>query len=409
MAERNSITPDSISTLIYVDMRGETGGYRTDLLKEQVSENMRKFIFCSKCDGISIQPQVSEGKTFCTNCVEGRGGEVDGRIDGFVRELKCRCPLSIRGCDWSGKLHNIEEHMNGCVKSKIKCQIGCGKVLQKCDTIDHQKECPFRIQECEYCKEDVRANKANEHIRLCQHHPYGVVTCPYMENMISHQKLLLRDLNQLRTGNQQLRTGNQQLRTENKQLSDKIGKKEFETNKQTNLFRNDTNNNRSIWILLTLVIMGIAILIPLLLMERDRIHQNELSIQSTIQSIMSNGQSMQSNGQSIRSTKQSIGSNGQSITCPYKEVGFETIGILRKDLETHITQNAISHQKLVREFNQLRTGLEQLGSENTKLRTGIEYPGNENIQLRTGMEQLRSENIHLSEKRDMKKFETQAL
>ncbi|KAI6654573.1 hypothetical protein LOD99_969 [Oopsacas minuta] len=111
-------------------MRGEIGGYRTDLLKEQVPENMKKFIFCSKCDGISIKPQMSEGKTFCTNCRGGRGEEVNGRVDGFVRELKCRCPLAIQGCDWSGKLDNIEEHINGCVKVKIKCQKECGEVLQ---------------------------------------------------------------------------------------------------------------------------------------------------------------------------------------------------------------------------------------------------------------------------------------
>ncbi|KAI6646766.1 TNF receptor-associated factor 6-like [Oopsacas minuta] len=157
MAEREAVTPDSISTLIYVDMRGKTGGYRTDLLKEQVSENMKKLLICSKCDGISKETKMTEGKTFCTNCTEGRGGEVDGRVDGLVRELKCRCPLSTRGCDWSGKLDNIEEHMNGCDKVKIKCQKGCGEVLQKCDTIHHQKECPFRILECEYCKENVRA------------------------------------------------------------------------------------------------------------------------------------------------------------------------------------------------------------------------------------------------------------
>ncbi|KAI6646776.1 TNF receptor-associated factor 6-like isoform X3 [Oopsacas minuta] len=124
--------------------------------------------------------------------------------------------------------------MNGCDKVKIICQKGCGEVLQNCDTIDHQKECPFRILECEYCKENVRANQVNEHIRLCEHHPDGVVTCPYMEvgcdtieiarknlethitqNVISHQKLLLHELNQLRTENKQLRADNEQLRVTN--------------------------------------------------------------------------------------------------------------------------------------------------------------------------------------------------
>ncbi|KAI6661703.1 TNF receptor-associated factor 4 [Oopsacas minuta] len=274
MAEREPVTPDSISTLIYVDMRGETGGYRTDLLKEQVPENMRKLLICSKCDGISIKPQISEGKTFCTNCTEGRGGEVDGRVDGVVRELECRCPLSIRGCDWSGKLDNIEEHMNKCDKVKIKCEKGCGEVLKKCDTINHQKECHFRNQECEYCGKEVQANRTNEHARICLDNPDGVVTCPYMEEYMDFVSTSYH---------------------------------------------------------------GYSYSNPLLLMERDRIHQNEQSIQSH-------------NPDGV-------------VTCPYKEVGCDTIGILKKELETHITQNTISHEKLVREFNQLRTAIEQLSDK----------------------------------------------
>ncbi|KAI6660811.1 TNF receptor-associated factor 6-like [Oopsacas minuta] len=247
-----------------------------------------------------------------TALIYGKGGEVDGRVDGFVRELKCRCPLSIRGCDWLGKLDNIVEHISGCVKVKIECQKGCGEVLQKCDTLDHQKKCPFRNQRCEYCRKEVQANRTNEHARICLDNPDGVVTCPYKEvgcetieiarkdlnthitqNMISHQELLVHELNQLRIGNEQLRT-------ENKQLSDKMNKNEFETrNIQTNLLRSNTNTNRSIWILLALVITGMAILIPLLLMERDRIHQNELSVQTLEQSIQSVIQSIQTHKQSI--------------------------------------------------------------------------------------------------------------
>ncbi|KAI6656659.1 TNF receptor-associated factor 6-like [Oopsacas minuta] len=203
--------------------------------------------------------------------------------------------------------------MNGCDKVKIKCEKGCGEVLQKCDTLDHQKKCPFRNQMCEYCRKEVQANRTNEHARICLDNPDGVVTCPYMEvgcetieiarkdlnthitqNMISHQKLLLHELNQLRIGNEQLRT-------ENKQLNDKMNKKEFETtNKQTDLYR-------SIWILLALVITGIAILIPLILMERDKIQRNELSIQSHEQSIQSSIQSIQTYEQSIQSLMSTAG------------------------------------------------------------------------------------------------------
>ncbi|KAI6654572.1 hypothetical protein LOD99_968 [Oopsacas minuta] len=182
--------------------------------------------------------------------------------------------------------------------------------------------------------------------------------------------------------------------------------------------------------------MGIAIQIPPLLMERDRIYQNELSIQSHEQAILSNEQAILSNGQAIQSNEQSHEQSIQShekydtidyeiecpfgheecvycrdkvrvsqanehvmecmhnpdgvVTCPYKEVGFDTIGILRKDLEMHITQNTISYQKLVREFNQLRTGNEQLRSENIQLSDKIDMKEFETTSSLNGMDTTRS-------------------
>ncbi|KAI6656657.1 hypothetical protein LOD99_11252 [Oopsacas minuta] len=159
--------------------------------------------------------------------------------------------------------------------------------------------------------------------------------------MISHQKLLLHELNQLRIGNEQLRT-------ENKQLNDKMNKKEFETtNKQTDLYRSDINNNWSIWILLALVITGIAILIPLILMERDRIHQNEQSIQSHEQSIQSNKQSIQSNKQSIQSHVQSIQSHEQSIQSNKQSIQSTIQSILSHELSI---QSLMSTAGYITEF-----------------------------------------------------------
>ncbi|KAI6649919.1 TRAF-type zinc finger [Oopsacas minuta] len=304
MAEIDPITPDSIPSLIYVDKMGNQGGYRTDLLNEKTHEHMKSFIFCSTCDGISRRPQISDGKTFCTDCI-GIGGKVDGRVDEFVRQLQCRCPLSSRGCDWSGKLGSIENHLDDCDKVNSKCRQGCGEVLQKFDIIEHDNVCPFRIQECDYCRLKVQASKANEHIRLCQKHPDGEVTCPYKEvgcdtigikrknlddyltkMLIDHQKLLLRELNQLR---------------------DKIEKKEFETTDKLEYLKiRDSIRSKSIWILLTLVVMCAAILLPFLLMERDKIHLNELSIKSNKQSIQLHEQSIQSNKVSIQSNNHSI-------------------------------------------------------------------------------------------------------
>ncbi|KAI6646767.1 TNF receptor-associated factor 4-like isoform X2 [Oopsacas minuta] len=55
------------------------------------------------------------------------------------------------------------------------------------------------------------------------------------------------------------------------------------------------------------------------------------------------------------------------------EVGCDTIEIARKNLETHITQNVVGHQKLLlHELNQLRTENKQLRADNEQLRADNE-------------------------------------
>ena len=323
MATRDVLKTDSIDFLIYKGERGEHRGYRRELLTEETHDKLKKFIFCCECDGISRKPRLAEGNTICTPCSKSTRDVVDSRVDEIVLQLKSRCPLSTRGCDWSGQLGDIAQHMSVCVKLRVACVIGCGEVLERCEVDGHLKKCPFRREQCEYCGEGVQASDANRHIALCPKHPDGVVSCPYKElgcdvlgikkkdldrhladDSISHQKLMLREIHQLRS--------------ENDKLRDTFERKECGNfRKFQYLKRRDVMIHKNGWMLLALAVLGIAILVSCVHVERDRVDVNILSnkqsIQSNEQSIQSHEQFIQSHEQSIQSNKQSLQSHEQSI------------------------------------------------------------------------------------------------
>ena len=291
MAERNLLKTDSIDSLIYKEKKGEFRGYRRDLLAEETHDNIKKIIFCCQCEGISRKPRLADGKTFCTPCSPVKHTIFDSRVDEIVLELKSRCPLSTRGCDWLGQLGDIEQHMCVCEKLRIDCEIG----LERWETDEHLKKCPLRGERCEFCGEEVETSKANRHIALCPRHPDGEVLCPYKElgcdvlkiqrknldthladNSIGHQKLLLKEIHQLRSENDKLRNA-----AENSKKRGVIVRKR-------------------VLVLIAVAVIGIAMLVSYLHTERDRIHVNEQSIQSNRQSIQSNKQSIQSHNQSLR-------------------------------------------------------------------------------------------------------------
>ena len=287
MAERNLLKTDSNDSLIYKEKKGEFRGYRRDLLAEETHDNIKKIIFCCQCEGISRKPRLADGKTFCTPCSPVKHTIFDSRVDEIVLELKSRCPLSTRGCDWLGQLGDIEQHMCVCEKLRIDCEIGCGEVLERWETDEHLKKCPLRGERCEFCGEEVETSKANRHIALCPRHPDGEVLCPYKElgcdvlriqrknldthladNSIGHQKLLLKEIHQLRSENDKLRNA-----AENSKKRGVIVRKR-------------------VLVLIAVAVIGIAMLVSYLHTERDRIHVNEQSIHSNKQSIQSHNQSL---------------------------------------------------------------------------------------------------------------------
>ena len=238
MAERNPRIPHSIESLLFVNRNGKYCGYKQELISDNISADRREFLICAECKGISRKPRQKKGKTVCEVCVPGHSmGDINKRVGNTVASLNARCPLSGEGCDWEGKLGGIEQHMEECLKVRVKRQLECGISIERGTYEQDNREVrPLKENRCDYCNQKVQAKDENRHIRKCEYHPDTEVPCPYKElgceaivlrknrgihiteNMDNHNKLMLeqiKQLNQLRKKNQRLERDNQQQENRN--------------------------------------------------------------------------------------------------------------------------------------------------------------------------------------------------
>ena len=234
MAERNPRIAHSIESLLFVNRNGKYCGYKLELISDNISADLREFLICAECKGISRKPRNWRGNTFCEMCVPEQRivpevllvdidpipvqyyGDIDKRVENKVAILNSRCPLSGEGCSWEGKLRQIEEHLEECLKVRVECQLEFGIPIEiKIYEQDNRVVCPLKMKKCDYCKQKVQANEENRHKGKCQRHPDTEVPCPYKElgceaivlrknmnthiteNMTSHNKLMLDKINQL--------------------------------------------------------------------------------------------------------------------------------------------------------------------------------------------------------------------
>ena len=179
---------------------GEYGGYKKEILKENLTEREKLFLICETCKGIMREASMSgSGEQFCFCCdkridllsISTTNSSPNVALRKMISLLKCSCPLIYRGCDWLGTLNDCEDHLDTCDYVNDLCSIGCGKVLQWRRLKVHEKEnCPQRIVECEHCREDFKSCELINHIYEC---PKMEVSCElkcgeklYRENMAQH-------------------------------------------------------------------------------------------------------------------------------------------------------------------------------------------------------------------------------
>ena len=167
-------TADKISALIRVESRaggeGGMGGFKKELLVENLSERDEKFLLCSQCRGILREAcTVVTGEQSCSECIrKGETSLPNLQVRSTVMELTCRCPLSQRGCEWSGELQECESHLNTCCHLLMTCELGCGEVMARNLMEQHMSgACSLRKSKCEHCGVECKVSEVNEHFGVC--------------------------------------------------------------------------------------------------------------------------------------------------------------------------------------------------------------------------------------------------
>ena len=152
---------------------GEYGGYRKDILTENLSEREKVWFICNVCEGIMKEACVSESseEQFCSCCqhILDWYSKVNSSVPvrKMINTLKCCCPLIERGCKWLGTLKDCEDHLFTCGYVYVSCKLKCGVVLSRNELEKHANECSHRQVKCEHCKKNFKSCELNEHLNKC--------------------------------------------------------------------------------------------------------------------------------------------------------------------------------------------------------------------------------------------------
>ena len=109
-------------------------------------------LFCKSC----LDSTIMTASSVCPICrVENFVTFPNKAIDREVKGLHIYCTNKAKGCEWMGKLSDINNHLensDGCQFEEVKCFNECGKVIEWQYLTSHVKgKCPRRKVNCQYC------------------------------------------------------------------------------------------------------------------------------------------------------------------------------------------------------------------------------------------------------------------
>ena len=77
-----------------------------------------------------------------------------------IAVIEVYCPNRQTGCDWTGPLSSVEEHVAECQHQGVQCpHPGCDVTTTAAMLQQHKQECSYREVECRYCKTLLPFNK----------------------------------------------------------------------------------------------------------------------------------------------------------------------------------------------------------------------------------------------------------
>ena len=160
---------------------------------------------CSICHLFLREPHLISccGQKICRQCLDpdnpekkpcrlcGESGFTylpDRGLERSMKELEVRCTYKKDGCEWVGKLGELELHLNRgpdrenqrqeCQFVGVGCQYKCGEWFQRRHIAAHEsKGCPKRPYTCDHCQayQAVYDDVVQNHYPQCNKYP---VACP---------------------------------------------------------------------------------------------------------------------------------------------------------------------------------------------------------------------------------------
>ena len=184
---------DSNEQLMCVEVtKNKFAGYRRELLVDSLSEIETDFYVCTECKGIMRNAcQIGKEQNYaCEVCVkEGVPSQSMVKSRNKILELQATCPIATRGCNWNGKMAEVEEHLIVCDKVVVKCKNACDVILPKSELNFHMTEyCEKRRVACKQCNEIFMYEERTAHFQMCLEYQ---VPCP--NNCIMNLKRKLLD------------------------------------------------------------------------------------------------------------------------------------------------------------------------------------------------------------------------
>ena len=143
------------------------GGYKCEILTENLSEREVNTYRCPRCEGIMKDGSISnKGEQSCVYCLrQGEQSHFNAPVRSTILSLKCSCPLLKRGCDWLGTLETVESHLTTCGHVYASCEL-CGVVSTRHEMKNHSQKCSQR-EACLHCSVWHRACEMAEHVNFC--------------------------------------------------------------------------------------------------------------------------------------------------------------------------------------------------------------------------------------------------
>ena len=159
----------------------EYGGYRKNILTENLTERDEAVLICINCKGIMKEACISSGgEQFCLCCEDRYPSKQTPNLSvrKMINSLKCSCPLIERGCKWLGTLGSCENHLDTCCYVREMCKLKCGVVLRRDELEIHMKDkCPKRKVKCIHCNKDFKSCKLDGHFVKCLKMEVSCVLC----------------------------------------------------------------------------------------------------------------------------------------------------------------------------------------------------------------------------------------